>query len=244
MQDEKGLQAGYWFSINTDSGLHQVSWRNQIWGKSSFDSVVGVFDGSKNGGWMAIYVNGVLADELSRIGTKINYPSYGTQQVYLGGRANEIQMFAGVLANAKILSGAYIPGNSLGAGEGEQPVLAALEKQDVNRDGSITPLDALQVINFLSRNGSVVLAPTAARLADSDRNDVANEQQWQWLDVSCDGVISPMDALQVINRLKSSRIDVPATDVAIQQLADSTFLRYDEWSVVNRKMSDALASRK
>ena len=227
--DARGPLTGYWFSINTEKGLRQVSWRSQVWSKPSFDKVVGVFDGSKNGGWMAIYVNGALADELSEIGTTIKYPSFGTQQVLLGGRANQTQMFAGVLANAKIMLEPVTPGTSsdalgLRGAEGESPMTSAtIEFQDVNADGHVSPLDALQVINFLKSYGSVELDAFMALRQDSDPNNgVDGDRQWRWLDVNRDGNISPLDALQVINRLNKGN-DLSRFDTAIEQLVDSTF---------------------
>jgi hypothetical protein len=59
---------------------------------------------------------------------------------------------------------------------------------DVNADGSITPLDALLVINQLNRGG-------ARQVADQSRSDVVQ------YDVNRDGLVSPMDALHVINGL-------------------------------------------
>ncbi|MCC9656421.1 dockerin type I domain-containing protein [Rhodopirellula sp. JC737] len=59
--------------------------------------------------------------------------------------------------------------------------------EDVNGDGSITALDALQVINDLNLNG--------------DRSLTFNETSGPKIDVSNDGVISALDALRVINKL-------------------------------------------
>ncbi len=84
MRDNRGLMTGYWFSVNTAKGLHHVSWRNQNWGRPNLDNVVGVFDGSRDGGWMGLYVNGVLTDSLSGVGTKIVYPVFGSQKLYNG----------------------------------------------------------------------------------------------------------------------------------------------------------------
>ena len=59
---------------------------------------------------------------------------------------------------------------------------------DVNNDGIITPIDVLNVINYLHVNGS-------AELPDS-----RNEGQ-PFYDVSKDGWISPVDAIQIINEI-------------------------------------------
>ena len=58
---------------------------------------------------------------------------------------------------------------------------------------------------------------------DSDPNNgVDGDRQWRWLDVNRDGDISPLDALQVINRL-NKRNDLSRLDTAVEQLVDSTF---------------------
>ncbi|MEZ6110381.1 MAG: matrixin family metalloprotease [Pirellulaceae bacterium] len=70
---------------------------------------------------------------------------------------------------------------------------------DVNRDGQVSPLDALLVINQLnsaSANGDSVMC-----------------------DVNGDGELSPVDALMVINRLNGGQVD---TAVAGESASDST----------------------
>ena len=66
------------------------------------------------------------------------------------------------------------------------------DRYDVNNSGLVTPLDALQVVNAISRNGnqSIFLddVPLPADLPI-------------YPDVSGDGVVSTLDALQVINEL-------------------------------------------
>ena len=57
---------------------------------------------------------------------------------------------------------------------------------DVNQDGQVTPLDALQVLNRLNANG----------IGSSD-----SQTEERYYDVNGDGLLSPLDALQVINRL-------------------------------------------
>ena len=60
---------------------------------------------------------------------------------------------------------------------------------DVNNDGNTTPLDALNIINYLNDNGSVALP--------MDRSSA----EPPFYDVSKDGWISPVDAIQIINEL-------------------------------------------
>lgn len=75
---------------------------------------------------------------------------------------------------------------------------------DVNDDTSVSPIDALLVINELNSG-----ATPAARAAD-DKGDL-------FLDVSGDGVLSPLDALLIINELNnnSQRNGVNAIAAAI-----------------------------
>lgn len=90
---------------------------------------------------------------------------------------------------------------------------ASRERTDVNWDGHVSPLDALQVINRL--------------------NGTAEEIDLRF-DVNYDGSVTPLDALLVINRLNEQAIQINATlfdskdadeDDAInrQSLADSVF---------------------
>jgi hypothetical protein len=61
---------------------------------------------------------------------------------------------------------------------------------DVNDDGQLTPIDALQVINELNRNGSHALVPPSSGSAPPP-----------YLDVTGDSYVTPVDALRVINEL-------------------------------------------
>lgn len=63
----------------------------------------------------------------------------------------------------------------------------AADIYDVNEDGKVNPLDALIVINDLSRNGY--------------RRLTSNNAGHMMLDVNGDGFVAPMDALLVINQL-------------------------------------------
>ena len=65
---------------------------------------------------------------------------------------------------------------------------------DVNRDGFVTPVDALFIINELNFNGARQLPPFDA--TRSSGNDAM-------IDVNADGFLSPIDALLVINDLES-----------------------------------------
>jgi hypothetical protein len=60
---------------------------------------------------------------------------------------------------------------------------------DVNADGSVSPIDVLQIINFLGRSGSSSVQLTYP----------ANRPVPPYLDVNGDSLVSPIDILQVIN---------------------------------------------
>jgi hypothetical protein len=82
-----------------------------------------------------------------------------------------------------------------GAGEAPPSAIARAaghDALDVNRDGHITPLDVLAVINFVNRQASASLARTAPVFPPPS------------YDTNGDGAVSPLDALNVINRLNTS----------------------------------------
>jgi hypothetical protein len=61
---------------------------------------------------------------------------------------------------------------------------------DVNRDGFVTPLDALLVINMLNSGGGEAMLSTA-------------QSNGMYPDVDSSGSVAPLDALLIINRLNS-----------------------------------------
>lgn len=71
--------------------------------------------------------------------------------------------------------------------------VTAIIAADVNADGTVTPSDALQVINEL--NAASVFADAIAATSEA-------------LDVNGDGSLSALDALRVINRLQTEEVDV------------------------------------
>jgi hypothetical protein len=75
---------------------------------------------------------------------------------------------------------------TLGSGEGEL---------DINQDGAVTPLDALNIINDLNTNGS-------RGLAEGEELSYDNR-----LDVNRDEYVTPLDALSIINYL-NNRTDI------------------------------------
>lgn len=63
---------------------------------------------------------------------------------------------------------------------------------DINRDSTVSPIDALIIINYLNAHLSGVLQPPTP---DSDFSRFA------YIDTNADGAVAPLDALIVINRL-------------------------------------------
>jgi hypothetical protein len=102
------------------------------------------------------------------------------------------------------------------------PVLAATT--DVNRDGQITPLDALLIINELNARGSRQLPPLPTGEGEDSLDDATAPQPI--FDVNGDGYLSPSDALAVINVLNAFPADNAAatsdsTTAAVDTLMQS-----------------------
>jgi hypothetical protein len=95
---------------------------------------------------------------------------------------------AGFLATALLGLGRASRMNDYADLDESSPTHAASTPLDTNRDGLVTPLDALLVINALNRIS-----------ANVSQRDLAIAQ----MDVNGDGYLSPLDALLVINRLNS-----------------------------------------
>lgn len=97
--------------------------------------------------------------------------------------------------------------------------------QDVNRDGIVSPIDALQVINFLNRNGAQTVAAASAKMAASAAVPGSDPLDFARFDVNGDGVISPRDALMVINQLNDPdivRIRLAVTDLSGNPISQIT----------------------
>jgi len=87
---------------------------------------------------------------------------------------------------------------------------------DVNDDGDISPIDALQIINRLTA-GAPPQLPTVRPATDAG--------PVKWYDVAADGFVSPLDALRVINYLNGKR---DAEGEATTARSDSTTERRPE----------------
>jgi len=73
----------------------------------------------------------------------------------------------------------------------------SLPREDVNRDGAVTPLDVLHVINALNRTARA--DTTSSQVASSSTVPSGNR-----IDVDGDGILTPRDALTVINSFWAS----------------------------------------
>ena len=67
--------------------------------------------------------------------------------------------------------------------------------KDVNGDGSVAPIDALEVINYLNTGGSPAAPNTVSPVADAG--------QWARFDINGDHDVSPLDALLIVNDLNT-----------------------------------------
>lgn len=107
------------------------------------------------------------------------------------------------------------------AAENEEPT--ELEPSDTNASGTVTPTDALMVVNFLGRNGSMQLNELPTLFGESEGLD-DQLQRMHRLDTNADGMISARDALFVINRLgqmaAASSASVVGTSLASEAETD------------------------
>ncbi|MGB7345853.1 MAG: dockerin type I domain-containing protein [Pirellulaceae bacterium] len=95
------------------------------------------------------------------------------------------------------------------------------QPDDTNGDGEVTPADALQVLNFLSEFGSTSIDAVPTRLnAAAGESSFMTTAKMKALDVDGSGVVTPGDALQVLNKL--------ATIASSRQLALGESLLSDD----------------
>jgi hypothetical protein len=90
---------------------------------------------------------------------------------------------------------------------------------DVNRDGSVTALDALVIINELTRNGTQLKSDMPQMRGFAAAATAASEDIFAAMDLNGDDAISPLDALMVINQLSELdgqvvRVRLEVTDLA------------------------------
>ncbi|MCC9601162.1 dockerin type I domain-containing protein [Stieleria sp. JC731] len=111
---------------------------------------------------------------------------------------------------------------------------------DTDRNGAVTPTDALRVINFLAIYGNINVDQLSNLATDDTEGESSIRiQTMRRLDTNADGVISPRDALEVINELArafssqaegeeakrlSDTIANKAADRVFESLSESTSL--------------------
>jgi hypothetical protein len=103
-------------------------------------------------------------------------------------------------------------GGPVGEGEASPraiPQVTVHDPLDVNGDGHTSPIDALQVINWLNTSS---LTAENGIMEEGDRA----------LDTNGDGRVSPIDALVVINRLNASSL-ASANQASSTQAIDAYF---------------------
>ncbi len=104
---------------------------------------------------------------------------------------------------------------------------AAPNRYDVDRTGTVVPVDALLIINDLNQNGNRQL-PTS----------LPSGYSGAFCDVNGDGLMSPTDALQVINILDQ----VPASPTINVELSAESDLNGDQTVVKSNVVYDLVAS--
>jgi hypothetical protein len=112
---------------------------------------------------------------------------------------------------------------------------AGLLSMDVDSDGSIAPLDALQVINELNTSGSATL-PSAG-------NQTPAAAAMRRLDANGDGYLSPGDALVVINELNTNGTrQLSVSDLKLDSTVGLTAPRHTELDKVFHDVNALRAS--
>ena len=96
------------------------------------------------------------------------------------------------------------------------PLHNSLNSRDVNHDNRVTPIDALLVINHLMSTGTQIATNSGASPQTSTTGADSTTKP-AYLDVNGDNIVSPIDALYVINLLaveKLVQISVTPTNLA------------------------------
>ncbi len=107
---------------------------------------------------------------------------------------------------------------------------------DVNGDGVIAPIDALNVINFLRGTGTTKVSEMiASRTLSAQSVDAGlSQQDLQW-DVNEDGEITPLDVLVVINQLRREGNNGDGEAMTDSQISESTNSGADMSDVERRR---------
>ena len=110
------------------------------------------------------------------------------------------------------------------------------DPRDVNRDGHVSPIDAVLIINYLNslNGGDIQAARTGLTVRES-------------LDVDGDEFISPIDAVEVINYLNSTTQTVAqaeAADAYFDEVDQSSDAEGDFWMLLALDMATESNNRK
>ena len=147
-------------------------------------------------------------DNVTILGNPVRLPDVTLEGDYFAQFSkgdSRIYVLMGTSVNGTALSGLPI-------GEGEVQTVDR-DPFDVSGDQVVMPLDALQIIDFLTQVG--------ARSTNSSSFVNATQDAWRQFDVDGNGQVTPLDALMVINRLNSIASRT-ALVVSGEQATDST----------------------
>ncbi|MGD9723302.1 MAG: Calx-beta domain-containing protein [Pirellulales bacterium] len=98
----------------------------------------------------------------------------------------------------------------------------AVLPQDVNADGMVSPIDAMIVINALIEADAAKNGGSATPQAATATSNATNRPQ-RFADVNDDGMVSPIDAMLVINQLiRADALAAQAASSAAPQVAAAT----------------------
>ncbi len=111
----------------------------------------------------------------------------------------------------------------------QSPLQVAGNRTDVNGDGSTTPIDVLWVVNFLNQGsllnqGQVATVSRSVTAAEGESQEIAIK-----CDVNGDGLVSPLDILQIVNRLNAERTAGGEGEGSMDEstVVDAIMLTYD-----------------
>ena len=188
---------GYAANIRTTKGhiglsVHKTDWNGE------WDHIALTFRNTDTSGELRLYLNG---DEVARnldAGKHLVYSGYEPNRLRFGNSQN--RFYHGGLDNVQ-LYGTALEASAIAAmfqqqDPGDAPWQNPFKRGDVNADGRETAVDALQIINEISRNSQrqLPLNPKSAGHSVS-----------AFYDVSGDNFLSTKDALQVINIMDRNR---------------------------------------
>ncbi|HEX5104309.1 MAG TPA: dockerin type I domain-containing protein, partial [Pirellulaceae bacterium] len=113
---------------------------------------------------------------------------------------------------------------------GAPAIASGYDPLDVNRDGYVSPLDALMIINELNSRGEHRLLSQDLQVAGAT-------------DTNGDGYVTPLDALLVINYLNAGLAagDAPEGESDDSAAADSAFSDTDSWWLSDDVSPDSIA---